>query len=110
MLSLPWQEFWAQGCPSAYSLPLLSHPSLSQFPLGMLPHLLPVWFGISLGKKVKGVDLYGVSLCSQSWFFKNRGTFLKVGTHTWSLAVGLLEGMGRGHPFQIFTNLTSVKS
>lgn len=62
------------------------------------------------GKKVKGLDLYRVSLCSQSWFFKTRGIFLKVGTHTWSLAIGVLEGMGTGHPFQIFTNLIFVKS
>lgn len=47
MLSLSWQGFWAQGCPSA----LLSHPSLSQFLLGVFSHLLLVWFGISLGKE-----------------------------------------------------------
>lgn len=47
MLSLTRQEFWAQGCPGA----LLSHPSLSQLPLGIFSHLLLVWFGISLEKE-----------------------------------------------------------
>lgn len=61
------------------------------------------------GKKVKGVDLYRVSLCSESWFFKNREVFLKLGTHIGSLATGVLEMMGRGYPFQIFTNLLLLK-
>lgn len=106
MLSLTWQEFWAQSCPSPYSLPLFSHPSLSQFPLGIFSYLLLVWFGISL---VKCVDLCSVNLCSQSWFFMNREIFPKVRTHTWSLAIGVLEGMGRGYPFQIFTDVLLLK-
>lgn len=69
------------------------------------------WCGLEFlwGKKVKDVDLYHMSLCSESWFFKNREVFLKLGTHIGSLATGVLEMMGRGYPFQIFTNLLLLK-